>query len=87
MSQELRSDKISGLGATGYLLALRGLHDHLTAPKRQEKHTRAVDIETGRQKEGNNDGAGPTTAYSYSLKGVSSDFHDRFSRWRAPHGR
>ena len=26
--------QISGLGATGYLLALRGLHDHLTASRR-----------------------------------------------------
>lgn len=29
--------QITGLGATGYLLALRGLHDHLTASKRQNK--------------------------------------------------
>jgi 3-dehydroquinate dehydratase-2 len=29
--------KISGLGPTGYLLALRGLHDHLTASRRQKK--------------------------------------------------
>lgn len=29
--------QIAGLGATGYLLALRGLHDHLTASKRQKK--------------------------------------------------
>ena len=29
--------QITGLGATGYLLALRGLHDHLTASKRQKK--------------------------------------------------
>jgi 3-dehydroquinate dehydratase II len=28
--------QISGLGSTGYLLALRGLHDHLTAPKRRK---------------------------------------------------
>jgi 3-dehydroquinate dehydratase-2 len=26
--------QISGLGSTGYLLALRGLHDHLTASRR-----------------------------------------------------
>ena len=32
--------QISGLGPTGYLLALRGLHDHLTASKRG-KHTPA----------------------------------------------
>ena len=29
--------QISGLGPTGYLLALRGLHDHLTATRRQKK--------------------------------------------------
>src|SRR5215472_2692990 len=29
--------QIAGLGPTGYLLALRGLHDHLTAPRRQKK--------------------------------------------------
>ena len=29
--------QISGLGLTGYLLALRGLHDHLTASRRQKK--------------------------------------------------
>lgn len=29
--------QITGLGATGYLLALRGLQDHLTASKRQKK--------------------------------------------------
>lgn len=29
--------QISGLGPTGYLLALRGLHDHLTALRRQKK--------------------------------------------------
>ncbi|MCE9537018.1 MAG: type II 3-dehydroquinate dehydratase [Nitrospirae bacterium] len=29
--------QIAGLGATGYLLALRGLHDHLTASTRQKK--------------------------------------------------
>ncbi|MCI0427446.1 MAG: type II 3-dehydroquinate dehydratase [Nitrospiraceae bacterium] len=29
--------QISGLGPTGYLLALRGLHDHLTASRRQMK--------------------------------------------------
>ena len=29
--------QISGLGPTGYLLALRGLHDHLTASRRQKK--------------------------------------------------
>ncbi len=31
--------QISGLGPTGYLLALRGLHDHLTASRRQKKTT------------------------------------------------
>jgi 3-dehydroquinate dehydratase II len=29
--------QIAGLGPTGYLLALRGLHQHLTASRRQEK--------------------------------------------------
>ena len=29
--------QIAGLGPTGYLLALRGLHDHLTAPRKQKK--------------------------------------------------
>lgn len=29
--------QITGLGVTGYLLALRGLQDHLTASKRQKK--------------------------------------------------
>lgn len=29
--------QISGLGATGYLLALRGLHDHLITSRRQKK--------------------------------------------------
>src|SRR4029077_15938165 len=29
--------QIGGLGPTGYLLALRGLHDHLTASRRQKK--------------------------------------------------
>ncbi|THJ20985.1 MAG: type II 3-dehydroquinate dehydratase [Nitrospira sp. CG24E] len=29
--------QIAGLGPTGYLLALRGLHDHLTASGRQKK--------------------------------------------------
>jgi len=29
--------QISGLGPTGYLLALRGLHDHLTASRHQKK--------------------------------------------------
>jgi 3-dehydroquinate dehydratase II len=29
--------QIAGLGPTGYLLALRGLHHHLTASRRQEK--------------------------------------------------
>ena len=29
--------QITGLGATGYLLALRGLHDHLTVSKRLNK--------------------------------------------------
>ncbi len=29
--------QISGLGPTGYLLALRGLHDHLTVSRRQKK--------------------------------------------------
>ncbi|HEY6972773.1 MAG TPA: type II 3-dehydroquinate dehydratase [Nitrospiraceae bacterium] len=29
--------QIAGLGPTGYLLALRGLHDYLTAPRRQKK--------------------------------------------------
>ena len=35
--------QISGLGATGYLLALRGLHDHLTASKgRKSTSTQAA---------------------------------------------
>lgn len=29
--------QIAGLGPTGYLLALRGLHDHLTVPRKQKK--------------------------------------------------
>jgi 3-dehydroquinate dehydratase-2 len=29
--------QIAGLGPTSYLLALRGLHDHLTAPRKQKK--------------------------------------------------
>jgi 3-dehydroquinate dehydratase-2 len=29
--------QIAGLGPVGYLLALRGLHDHLTASRRQKK--------------------------------------------------
>ena len=29
--------QIAGLGPTGYLLALRGLHDHLTASRRRKK--------------------------------------------------
>ena len=29
--------QISGLGPTGYLLALRGLHDHLTTSRRRKK--------------------------------------------------
>jgi 3-dehydroquinate dehydratase II len=29
--------QIAGLGPTSYLLALRGLHNHLTAPRRQKK--------------------------------------------------
>ena len=29
--------QITGLGPTSYLLALRGLHEHLTAPRRQKK--------------------------------------------------
>ena len=29
--------QIAGLGPTGYLLALRGLHDHLTASRSQKK--------------------------------------------------
>lgn len=29
--------QIAGLGPTGYLLALRGLHDHLTGSRRQKK--------------------------------------------------
>lgn len=29
--------QIAGLGPTGYLLALRGLHEHLTAPRKQKK--------------------------------------------------
>lgn len=29
--------QISGLGPTGYLLALRGLHEHLTTSRRQKK--------------------------------------------------
>ena len=33
---------IAGLGPTGYLLALRGLCDHLTAVKRQKKTSRPV---------------------------------------------
>jgi len=32
--------QISGLGPTGYLLALRGLHDHLTASQSQKKMSR-----------------------------------------------
>jgi 3-dehydroquinate dehydratase-2 len=34
--------QISGLGPTGYLLALRGLHDHLTASRRQKKTSTSV---------------------------------------------
>jgi len=34
---EVSIGQISGLGPTGYLLALRGLHDHLTASRRQKK--------------------------------------------------
>ncbi|MEO8341012.1 MAG: type II 3-dehydroquinate dehydratase [Nitrospirota bacterium] len=34
--------QISGLGPTGYLLALRGLHDHLTASQSQKKMSRQV---------------------------------------------
>jgi 3-dehydroquinate dehydratase-2 len=34
---EVSIGQISGLGPTGYLLALRGLHDHLTASQRQKK--------------------------------------------------
>jgi hypothetical protein len=29
--------QIAGLGPTGYLLALRGLHEYLTAPRTQKK--------------------------------------------------
>lgn len=31
--------QIAGLGATGYLLALRGMHDYFTASRRQKKAT------------------------------------------------
>jgi 3-dehydroquinate dehydratase-2 len=34
--------QISGLGPTGYLLALRGLHDHLTTSSRQKKTSAPV---------------------------------------------
>ena len=34
--------QIAGLGPTGYLLALRGLHDHLTASRRQKKTSTSV---------------------------------------------
>ena len=34
--------QISGLGPTGYLLALRGLHDHLTTSRRQKKTSAPV---------------------------------------------
>jgi 3-dehydroquinate dehydratase-2 len=34
--------QIAGLGPTGYLLALRGLHDHLTTSRRQEKRPTPV---------------------------------------------
>ena len=34
--------QISGLGPTGYLLALRGLYDHLTASQSQRKMSRQV---------------------------------------------
>jgi 3-dehydroquinate dehydratase II len=34
--------QISGLGPTGYLLALRGLYDHLTASQSQKKISRQV---------------------------------------------
>jgi len=34
--------QISGLGPTGYLLALRGLHDHLTTSRRQKKASAPV---------------------------------------------
>ena len=34
--------QISGLGPTGYLLALRGLHDHLSASQGQKKTTPAA---------------------------------------------
>lgn len=34
--------QISGLGPTGYLLALRGLHDHLTASRRKKKTSTSV---------------------------------------------
>lgn len=34
--------QISGLGPTGYLLALRGLHDHLTASRRKKKTATSV---------------------------------------------
>jgi 3-dehydroquinate dehydratase II len=33
------------------------------------------------------DNSGARRVAAYSQKGVSSDFHDRFSRWRAAHGR
>lgn len=34
--------QIAGLGPTGYLLALRGLHDHLAASRRQKKTSTSV---------------------------------------------
>jgi 3-dehydroquinate dehydratase-2 len=34
--------QISGLGPTGYLLALRGLHDHLIASRRKKKPSTSV---------------------------------------------
>src|SRR5262245_23860849 len=34
--------QISGLGPTGYLLALRGLHDHLTTSRRQKPATQGT---------------------------------------------
>ncbi len=50
-----------------------------------EEDGRASDIATDGKR--NEIIAEPVRAASYRLKGVPSDFHDRFSRWRAAHGR